>query len=63
MGHLVQKRQGVRYTRPKLPKTSSPDKQIPRVCSNELFIQVTPTSKLYADDTGRFPVNDRIGNQ
>ena len=63
MGHLVQKRQGVRYTRPKLPTTSSADKQIPQVRSNELFIQVTLISKLYTDVTGRFPVHARSGNQ
>ena len=63
MGHLFQKIQGVRSTRPKLPTTSSPNKQIPRVPSDELFIQVTPISKLYNDDTGRFPVHARSGNQ
>ena len=57
MGHLVQKRQGVRSTRPKLPTTSSPDPQLPRVYSNELYIQVTPISKLYTDDTGHFLVH------
>ena len=46
MEHLVQKRQGVRSTRPKLPTTSSPDQQLPRVHSNEIFIQVIPISKL-----------------
>ena len=63
MVHLLQKRQGVRYTKPKLPTTSSPDQQLPRVRSNELYIQVTPISKLYTDDTGRFPVHTRSGNQ
>ena len=63
LGHLVQKLQGVRSTRPKLPTTSSPDKQIPRVRSNEIFIRVTPISKLYTDDTGRFPVHARSGNK
>ena len=63
MGHLVQKRQGVRPTRTKLPTTSSPDQQLPRVRSNELYIQVTPISKLYTDDTGRFTVHTRSGNK
>ena len=48
-------------TRP--PTTSSPDEKIPQIRSNELFIQVTPISKLYTDDTGRFPVHARSGNQ
>ena len=63
MGHLVQKRQGVRSTRPKPPTSSSTDEQIPRILSNELFIQVTPISKLYTDDTGQFPIHARCGNQ
>ena len=63
MLNLVQKRQGVRSTRPKLPTTSSPDQQLSRVRSNELYIQVTPISKLYNDDTGRFPVHACSGNQ
>ena len=63
MGNLVQKIQGVRSTKPKLPATSSPDQQLPQVRSNELHVQVTPISKLYTDDTGRFPVHSRSGNQ
>ena len=63
MGHLTPKRQGVRSTKPKPPTTSSPEEPIPRICSNELFIQVTPISKLYTDDTGRFPIHARSGNQ
>ena len=61
--HLVQKIQGVRYTKPKLPTTSSPDQQPPQVRSNELHIQVTPISKLYTDDKGLFTVHARSGNQ
>ena len=63
MGHLVQKVQGVRSTKPKLSATSSPDQQHPQIRSNELHIQVTPISKLYIYDTGRFPVHARSGNQ
>ena len=63
MGHLVQKRQGASSNRPKLPTTSSPDQQLPRVLSNELYIQVTPISKLYTNDTGCFPVHARSGSQ
>ena len=63
MKHLVQKRQGVRSTKPKPFTTSSPYQQIPRVRSNELYIQVKPIIKLYTDVTGRFPVHARSGNQ
>ena len=63
MGHLVQKRQGVRSTKPKLTLTSSPGPKLPQVRSNELHIHVTPISKLYTDDTGRFPSHARSGNQ
>ena len=64
MGHLVQKRQGVRSTKPKtkLPATSSPDQQLPQILSNELYLKVTPISKLYTYDTGRFLVHARSGN-
>ena len=63
MGHLVQKRQGVRSTKTKLTATSSPEPKLPQFRSNELQIQVTPISKLYTDDTGLFPINARSGNQ
>ena len=63
MGNLVQKRQGVSSTMPKLTATSSTEPKLPQVCSNELHIQVTPISKLYTDDTGRSPIHVRSGNQ
>ena len=63
MGHLVQKIQGIRSTKPKLPTTSSPEPQLPQVRSNELHIHGTPISKLYTDDTGRFLIHARSGNQ
>ena len=63
MGHLVQKRQRVRSTNPNLPATSSPGPKLPQFCSKELHIQVTPISKLYTDDTGRFPIHAHSGNQ
>ena len=62
MGHLVQKRQGVRPTKKKLTTTSPQEQQLPQVRSNELHIHVTPISKLYTDDTGRFPIHARSGN-
>ena len=63
MRHIVQKRQGVRSTKLKIPATSSPVPKLPQVRSNELHLQVTPISKLYTDDTGRFLVHARSGNQ
>ena len=63
MGHLVQKRQGFRSTKPKIPATSSTVPKLSQVRSNELQLQVTPVSKLYTDDTGCLPVHVRSGNQ
>ena len=63
MGHLVQKIQGISSTKPKDPAKSSPVQQLPQVRSNEMYLQVTPISKLYTDDTGRFPVHARSCNQ
>ena len=36
---------------------------MPALVSNELYLNVVPMSKLYTDDTGRFPVRARSGNQ
>ena len=63
MGHLVQKRQGVRSTKPKLATTRPPESKLPQVHSNELHIHVTPISKLYTDNPGRFPIHAHSGNQ
>ena len=60
MRHLVQKRQGVRSTKPNPPPTSSPEEPIPQVRSNELFIQVTPISKFYTNDTGCFLIHASV---
>ena len=62
MGHLVQKRQGVRSSNMKTP-ASLQQHILPQVKSNELHVFVTPISKLYIDDTGRFPVHERSGNR
>jgi hypothetical protein len=35
----------------------------PELLSNEVHIRVVPISKLYTDDTRRFPVKARSGNQ
>ena len=63
MGHLVQKLQGVRSTKPKPQPTSSPEDPIPQVRSNELFLKFMPISKLYTDDRGRLPIHALNGNQ
>jgi hypothetical protein len=44
--------------RPPLALLSPPDDD-----SKEIVIQVYPISKLYLDDTGRFPICARLGNQ
>ena len=36
---------------------------MPQVRSNKIFLQVTPISKLYTDNTGRFSVQARSGHQ
>ena len=63
LGHRVQKIQGVRSTKTKVPKTSPKEHVLPKVRSNKLHVHVTPISKLYTDDTGRFPVHARSGNR
>ena len=68
-GHMVQTRQGVRSTKPKKPATQSPapeeqpPEKVDQSPSQELFVQVVHTSKLYTDDCGRFPIKARSGNQ
>ncbi len=67
--HLAQQRQNVRLTKPKLLTPLSPP-ALPTtapspvdVLSNQVIIMVYPLSRLYTDDTGRFPVRARSGNQ
>jgi hypothetical protein len=66
--HLAQQRQNVRSTKPKhstpsssttLPTAPSPE-DMP---SNQVFIKVYPLSRLYTDNTSRFPIRARSGNQ
>ena len=47
---------------PSLPASLCPAVQ-PRELSNELHVRVVSVSKLYTDDTGRFPIRSRKGNQ
>ena len=73
-GHMVQGRQGVRSTKPKQAKATAPAPEpepapdgatwspsSPR--SNLLIVNVRHISRLYTDDTGRFPIRSRSGNQ
>jgi hypothetical protein len=67
--HLAQQPQNVRLTKPKLPTPPAPPAPLPTalspmdVPSNQVFIKVHPLSKLYTDNTGRFPVRACLGNQ
>ena len=70
-GHMVQTRQNICPTKPKLPSTSPTvvrdieNDQVPsnEKPSNDLYISVQPMSKLYTDDTGQFLVRSWSGNQ
>ncbi len=67
LGHLAQTWQNFCSLKPsKPPSTAKPPLKPltpPNDASREVFIQVYPISKLYLDDTGRFPVCARLGNQ
>ena len=63
MGHIVQNCHGLMSTKRKPQPTSSSEDPVPQSQSKELFLQVTPISKLFTDDTGRFPIYARSGNQ
>ena len=42
----------------------SPTQMLPGIDNEkEIFIEIYPLNKLYSDDTGRFPVRARSGNQ
>jgi hypothetical protein len=68
LGHLTQQRQNVWSTKPKpeTPQALNPTSNPPPtsdIPSHQVFIKVHPISRLYTDDTGRFPVKVRLGNQ
>jgi len=65
MGHLAQQRQNVRSTKPKQPMPAPLMVPPPPVAtpSIQVYITTQPLSKLFTDDTGRFPVRARSGNQ
>jgi hypothetical protein len=64
-GHLTQKHQNVWLTKPKLTLLAPLAVLPPPVAtpSNLVFIITKPLSKLFTNDTGRFPVRARSGNQ
>ena len=65
MGRLAQQRQNVRSTKPKQP-TPAPLMVLPTTIttpSNQVYVVRQPLSKLFTDDTGRFPVRARSGFQ
>ena len=69
-GHMVQTRQGVQYTKPKNQRKQGV-KEFPEIdeptpgndSENELYVQVVHKHILYTDDTGRFLIRDKNGNQ
>ncbi len=69
MGHLAQQCQNVHSTkaRPSVPNQSpllsAKAPQASTLPSNEVYIRVYPISKLYMDNTGRFPIKACSGNQ
>ena len=63
--HLTQAKQGIRSTKtgpPTLPTPPNSSNKHPKSIK-ELHLWVKPISMLYTDDTGRFPVRSRSGNQ
>ena len=71
-GHTTQARQGTRSTKSKInsrqatvEEEDQKDEEEPTLddTENELSIKVAHKSKLYTDDSGRFPVRSRAGNQ
>ncbi len=68
-GHLAQQPQNVRSTEPKRP-TPSQTMALPTAApspegmpSNQVFIEVYPLSRLYTDNTDRFPIRACSGDQ
>jgi len=62
LGHLAQQRQNVRSTKPKQEPTPVLLVALPTpaaTASNQVFIVTQPLSKLFTNDTGRFPVRAR----
>ncbi len=65
MGHLAQQCQNVRLTKPK-PPLLAPLVSLPApvsMPSHQVFVMTQPLSKLFTNNTGRFPVEAFSGNQ
>jgi hypothetical protein len=65
MGHLAQQFQNVQLTKPK-PTLLAPLAILPppiAMPSNQVFVVTKPLSKLFTNNTGRFPVRAGSGNQ
>ena len=64
-GHMVQVRQGIRYTKPKPQSKQTPDTSLPiyTKASHAIHIRVKHIRKPYTDDTGHFPVRSKSGIQ
>jgi hypothetical protein len=65
MGHLAQQRQNVRSIKPK-PTLLVPLAVLPppiATPSNQVFLITKLLSKLFTNNTGRFPIRARSGNQ
>jgi hypothetical protein len=65
MGHLAQQCQNVWSTKPK-PTLLAPLVVLPppvAMPSNQVFVVTKPLSKLFTNNTGRFPIRARSGNQ
>jgi hypothetical protein len=65
MGHLAQQCQNVWSTKPK-PPASALLVVLPAPVatpSNQIFVMIQPLSKLFTNNTGRFPIRARSSNQ
>ncbi len=65
MDHLAQQQQNARSTKHKQPTSLQIVCPPPPVATpyNQVFVMTQPLSKLFTDDTGRFPVRAHSGNQ
>ena len=67
---MVQNWQGIRYNKPKNPSKLGVQ-ELPEIGEptpgndyvNELYVQVLQKHMLYTDESGRFPIMARSGNQ
>ena len=63
-GHMAQSRQHIRSTTQPTPRTLGLSNELtPNTATNTVDLLEIPLSKLFTDDTGRFPIRARSGNQ